>query len=268
MSTMKVTFDSNTWRMVASPDKFSSNPIIADYRKIRKAIDDGRVLAYLSETIFTLEDISRKERKDFLSTYSSRILTREVDSFDEPMGVNISIEPDHGAARTNTGHLKNHFDDAMEAGFRIVRYPRIGGLVNRDIENVRFKLSGQELSNYHDRAFEAGRKIESLNAGFEAIRSIANKYATNQGLSDGLAAAPEHEWGVIASAVAEWADGDSVAMHIGMQNDYFCTLDNAVSGGAQSVFSAANLAILNNQYGFTIISPTDLAKLLDPASLS
>lgn len=265
---MKVTFDSNTWRMVASPDKFSSNPIIADYRKIRKAIDDGRVLAYLSETIFTLEDVSRKERKDFLSTYSSSIATSEVDSSDDTMGVSMSIGPNPAAVRTNTGHLKNHFEDAMEAGFRIVRFPRIGGLVNKDVENVRFKLAGQELSNYHDRAFEAGRNIEALNAGFEKILSIANKYAPNKGLSAGIAAAPEHEWGIIASAVAEWADGDSVAMHIGMQNDHFCTLDNAVSGGAQSVFSAANLAILKNQYGFTIISPTDLAKLLDPALLS
>ena len=30
---MKITFDSNVWRKIASPDNFPKDPIIKDYRK-------------------------------------------------------------------------------------------------------------------------------------------------------------------------------------------------------------------------------------------
>ena len=36
---------------------------------------------------------------------------------------------------------------------------------------------------------------------------------------------------------AEWADGDSVASHIAVNGDYFCTNDSAKKAGSNSVLS-------------------------------
>ena len=79
----------------------------------------------------------------------------------------------------------------------------------------------------------------------------------------GLGNAPDSENGIIAKAVAEWADGDSVASHIAINGDYFCTNDNAKKAGSNSVLSDKNIQVLNTEYGFKKISPTELAKLIE-----
>lgn len=57
---MKITFDSNIWRKVASPDKFPKEPSINDIRLIKEAIDKEEIIPFLCETIFTLEAIQEK----------------------------------------------------------------------------------------------------------------------------------------------------------------------------------------------------------------
>jgi hypothetical protein len=79
----------------------------------------------------------------------------------------------------------------------------------------------------------------------------------------GLGNAPDSENGVIAKAVAEWADGDSVASHIAINGDYFCTNDSAKKAGSNSVLSAKNVKVLYEEYRFRKITPTELAKLIE-----
>jgi hypothetical protein len=74
-----------------------------------------------------------------------------------------------------------------------------------------------------------------------------------------------HETRAVGRAVAEWADGDSVAAHYGYRNDFFCTLDAGKGEGKRgdpAVLDAANRAWLSADYGIQFITIAELAKKL------
>ena len=75
-------------------------------------------------------------------------------------------------------------------------------------------------------------------------------------------AADVHEVNAVNRAVAEWADGDSIAAHIGYGLDCFCTGDEGNSSGAASVFDAANRAWLSATYGVKFVTMKQLASML------
>lgn len=66
----------------------------------------------------------------------------------------------------------------------------------------------------------------------------------------------------VARAVAEWADGDSVAAHYGYANDLFCTEDRAAKAGRNSVMHPAQRGWLRRAYGVEVVSIAELAALL------
>lgn len=258
---MKITFDSNTWRKVATPDNFPKDPIISDYRTIRQGINDKMIIPFISDTIFTLEAIQKKDRKQFFKDYKAVITTDISEGEDGYIKMQFKIGPNENAHPGNNDFLKEHFADAVTLGFNIIHLPRVAGITNKDIEMAKYKMDTETLGKYLDKVFEVGRRITELQAGDYEINQLAKKYNPQAGLH-GIGDAPDSENGVIAKAIAEWADGDSVASHIAIGGDYFCTNDKAVSGGVKSVFSVTNLSILENEYGFKTITPTDLATLL------
>lgn len=258
---MIVTFDSNVWRKVASPDNFPKDPLNSDYRIIRKAIDEKMIIAFLSETIFTLEAINKKDRKQFFKDYKADFKTEITEGDDGSIKMSFTIGPNENAHPGLNDFLKEHFGDAVKLGFNIIHLPRIAGITNKEIEQLKFKMKGKELSDYLDKVFEVGRRIKELKAGDYEIEQLGLKYHAD-GWMLGLGNAPESENGVIAKAVAEWADGDSVASHIAINGDYFCTNDSAKKAGSNSVLSDKNVQILNKEYGFEKITPTELVKLI------
>lgn len=62
---MKITFDSNVWRKISSPEQFPNDPSYKDFKNIRKAIDEKRIIPFLCETVFTLEAIEKKIARNF-----------------------------------------------------------------------------------------------------------------------------------------------------------------------------------------------------------
>lgn len=258
---MKITFDSNTWRKVASPDNFPKDPIIDDYKIIREAISNCKIIPFISETVFTLEAIKKIDRKQFFKDYKA-VVTFDVSvGEDGYIKIQFSIGPNKDAHPGNNNFLIEHFADAVNLGFNVIYLPRIAGITNKDIEGYKYKMDTATLTQYLEKVFEVGRRITELQAGDYEITELANKYNPQAGLA-GIGDAPDSENGVIAKAIAEWADGDSVASHVAIRGDYFCTNDKAISGGMKSVFSATNLAILNKEYGLKTINPTCLANLV------
>lgn len=258
---MKVTFDSNTWRKVASPDNFPKDPVIHDYKIIRQAINDGRIIPFISETVFTLEAIKKIDRKQFFKDYKADIKTEITTGTDGMIKMEFKIGPNENAHPGNNEFLKEHFSDAVHLGFNIIHLPRVAGITNKDIEGYKYKMDNIALSKYLDKVFKVGKRITELQAGDYVVQELAKKYNPNLGLH-GIGDAPDSENGVIAKAIAEWADGDSVASHIAIDADYFCTNDRAVSGGIKSVFSETNLEILKAEFGFSTVSPTELVNIL------
>ena len=253
---MKITFDSNVWRIISSPDKFPNEPSIEAFKTIRKAIDEKKITPFLCEAVFTLEAIKRKDRKEFFSDYKANISSSVEEGDDGELKLSFSIGPDKTAHPGNNSYLEAHLNDAIEIGFQIIKLPRIAGVVNPDIEAHFYQH--RDLSSYHEHVFKVGREIEKNGAGIFHIKELGEKYNTNW--TTGIEQAPESEEGNIAKAIAEWADGDSVACHIAVGGDYFCTRDTAKKAGDKSIFSESNLVWLNQEYDFLTISPEDLAQ--------
>lgn len=72
--------------------------------------------------------------------------------------------------------LKKYFDEAIKLGFNIVRFPRIGGLVNPEVDAVRFKQDEESLSSYLDKVLEVGERIVNAGAGIAHIQEIGEQY--------------------------------------------------------------------------------------------
>jgi hypothetical protein len=220
--------------------------------------------AYLSETIFTLEAIKRIDRKEIFKIYRPNIdVNIKDDSLKDGM---IELIFTMGPGKENqpqlNDFLREHLIDAINAGFKIIHFPRIGGFVNAEIEKYILRLSDDKLGLYLDKIFAVVKRIEGLNAGFKWIENIGLKYDVE--IFTGIGKAPDSENKNIANAVAEWADGDTVACAVGIGSDYICTNDVAKMAGENSVFSKNNIDLLSNEYGFKIIKPSDLDKLLAP----
>lgn len=256
---MKVTFDSNVWRIIATPKRFPNESALSAFLKIREAIQKQQIIALLSETVFTIEAIKKKDRKNIIS--SMKMETKfEITEVNGGIDIQVTLSPNSEVTFKNNPILKAHFDDAMNLGFKISRLPRIGGIENHEASNYLVHHDSKGLK----KGFDAGKKIEELGAGVAQIKKIGTKYKTNNEVNwiMGLANAPQTENGNIARAAAEWADGDSIATCIAANCDYFCTRDEAKKAGSQSVLSPKNIKVLQKDYGIKIITPENLAKLI------
>lgn len=253
---MKITFDSNVWRKIVSPQNFPKDPLTETYFRINQAIISGKIEAYLSETIFTLEAIKRIERKDFFSKYKPKH-AYNISEKDGIVNISASIASNPELHPGNNEFLNEHLNDALNIGFKIINIPRIGTVANPDLEGKKINLHNSEF----EKMAQVSERIMELKAGIYDITRIGEKYYPHSWFI-GVGKAPDSENHQIASAVAEWADGDSVALHIALNGDYFCTNDNAKKAGSNSVLSKKNIEILNTEFNFKKINPLELSELI------
>lgn len=253
-------FDSNIWQIVVSPEKYTKDPHVDKFRVIHNAILQKKIIPFLSETIFTLEAIKKIERQNFFAQISPKIVVNNKIKNDIIIS-SISLGPNEKDAINfdNRPILKSFFEDAIRIKFNIVRLPLMGGLVNPDVDKVLYKPN--DLDSYHNRVFEIVEKIENAGAGKAQIKEIGGHYGSGNFMTE-LKKAPESDWKKIAKAAAEWADGDSVAISIALDCNYFCTRDTARGAGSKSVLSKANLEWLKDEYNFETITPEKLAEIL------
>lgn len=249
-------FDTNVFKKVSDPQQ--DDPSFSVYQKIKSCITTGEIEAFISETIFTLEGIKRKERKKTVGAVRGKINFNEsIDGSTVTEGVTIG--PKRGNDFGDNEQLRQHFVKARAAGFKIVRLPRIAGYVNEEVEPHLFKHEGENLAAFQQRAFEVAEKIEKNGAGIAPLKALGMEFNSNW--QRGLAKMPDERRNKVAELVGEWADGDSVSIAIGLNCDYFCTRDMAKSTGQKSVLSAVNRTWLLADYQFQTITPEDLALL-------
>jgi hypothetical protein len=242
---------------------FPNDPDVGHFQTIRQAIQQKSAFGFLSETVFTLEAIQKASRKAFIgaSKLKSKSTIEEQKDGRIHLGMVFGPDPSHHAA--NNSYLSKHLQDARALNFKLLRCPRFGGFGNPDLQasdyadDDRFTISVRQ-----ERIGKCANEIETHGWGIKQIKDIGNKYAKGRRWLDGVMNAPASEDGVIAKAVAEWADGDAVAAHYGYGNDYFCTRDKAKAAGVNSVMSPQNRAHLLNEYNIQFVSPEELAKKL------
>jgi hypothetical protein len=258
---MRVTFDSNVWIAVARPKDDHSQEI----RAIRKAMNEHKIVPCLSETMFTLEAIKRNDRKDFLSNYNPKINISIYEQNSGELKISLLSKPDKNYHPGSYSILSSLLKDALAIGFKLMKCPRINGFKNPDIKDSYFLED--ELNTLEQRQLvfsSVATEIEEKNVGRAQIINLGKKY--NSFWFDGIRYAPEEEKKNIAKAVAEWADGDSLAAHIAYKNTYFCTKDNAKSAGPVSVLSPENRRWLKEKYNVQFVTPEELGKKLSDLS--
>lgn len=261
---ISVTFDTNVWQLVSCPGDFSQDPSITAIQKINDAIKAGNVSGCLSELVFTLEAIKKADRREFFSRYKMKTNTSITEMPDGTIKLSLAVGPDTSAHPGNNEWLSKYLRDALQFGFKLIHCPRVGGVKNPDLDDSYFLVQSDDMAHTRNELYaKIGREIEARGAGIHHVKEIAKKYINPpQRWQDGLRTAPASEDKVIAKAVAEWADGDSVAAHIAYGINYFCTRDVASGAGAQSVFSAGNRAWLQSTYNVKFVTPDELAAIL------
>ena len=261
---MKVTFDSNVWQPVCDPQRYLTDPSIAHFQKINSAISTGEINAYLAETTFTLEAIKKADRQATLANYKLKVALSGEELPNGTLKLNVQIGPDLSAHPGNNSHLALYLANAIPLGFKILYCPRIGAFKNFDVKDDYFVA--QSEVDFHVRNELAGkvaREIEARNAGVSQLKAIGAKYSSApRDWMDGIRIAPDDEEKAIAKAFAEWADGDSIAAHIGYGNTHYCTRDQGRSAGQHSILARPNRTWLEQTYKVVFVTPDELSALL------
>ena len=257
---MKVTFDSNVWRIVSSPDSFPNENAIAEFSRIHDAIAQGKLEAYLAETVFTLEAVKKSGRHQFLADYKANVSFEETEQSDGSLGISMGIGPDPNDHPGNNPYLSKHWADAEKIGFKILHCPRLAAVKNPDVKPEWFVPVTHDIAEWFG---AIARDIEEQGCGISQLKAIGQTYSPSyEPWHAGISAAPDSEENSIAKAVAEWADGDAISAHYAYGNDYVCTRDIAKSAGNSSVFSAANRTWLEKRFGVKFLTPEELARLV------
>ena len=256
------TFDSNVWRRVVSPHRFPQDPAGPAIQAIYTAIREGQLAGFIAETVLTLEAVKRAVRRDFLDEY-----TPSVDVVERPgspgLTFGVQIGPDSSAWPGMHPMLLQHFSDALSLGMQVLRAPRIGGIVNPEIDpNCYVKESPEDATQRQERTFEAMRRIEARGAGIATVQRLMAVVAPGQVWHTALSRVPESQIQRFADAIAEWADGDAVAAHIGYGCDYFVTEDKAESAGSAATLAPGNRSWLSADFGVQFVTTRELAAQL------
>lgn len=265
---IKVTFDSNVWRLVASPHTFPNEPLISCFGKLHEAVRTGGIAAHIAVVAFTLEAIKKRDRQSFMRSYEAKIegeIDNDKSSLPEGMiGLTFSIGPNIKAHPGNNPHLYKHLADALAIGFRLLGCPRVGGIANPDIAESYFvRESAEELRERLDLFSDCADVIEKLGGGIAHAIRVGEHYASSgEPWHMGIKRSPPTAADEIAKALAEWADGDAIAAHVGYKNDYFCTRDVGKSAGTSSVLSLQNRDALTSKFGVKFITPRSLCDLI------
>lgn len=262
-ATLTVTFDANTLEAVARPERRARDPFHASYASIQRAIKDGFLKGYFSQTYCTLEGIQGKDRPDVLG--KTRVGTSSTSP--DRNTVNIRIEIRH-----HRNPLHKEHDAALQAvlqlGIRALRGPArmVDGLVIKDPDNAIYvNESIERVIAHRSKAEEVAAAIEGRGVGRAVALELGLKFNERAGVTgelwlQGLARAKPDEYQLVRKAIGEWSDGDGIASHVGYGIDVFCTNDRGQSAGGPSILNDENRAWLTETYGVVFVTPSELAQ--------
>lgn len=267
---VRITFDSNVWERIVVPNCFPNDPSASSITTIRAAISSGAASGFISETVATLEAIKKVKRPDYFSESTEKITFDERPSEGATISGSVCIRADDEMHYGIMPILRDRLSLAIsEFGFKLLRVPRIG--VARPTEILDASLTADvvgDIWDHLDRFSEVCQTIEATARGFACIESLAADIEKRIGSRsefmwrDYLKFANDTEKYRIAPAIAEWADGDSVASHFAYGNDIFCTCDRAVEAGF-SVFDLESRAALQSGYNICFMNLEELAAHLE-----
>jgi hypothetical protein len=245
---MRVTFDTNALNDVLSLEVSQrGETVTANGAKVRAVIESGSVQGFFCETLVTLEGIQKKDRGDVLG--STRLHSTSTSADQKTIAINIRVLQDRKP-------LDSQFADKIRAakalGLRALRAPaRMAWIRIKDEDGTLFAPDGStmELLARMDKVNEMATTLAIRGVGQATAVALGLQLLARDGISQptlwfqGLRRAKSNgERKKVAKAVAEWADGDSIAAHYGYGIDLFCSEDfgRALRGLRRSIATIAN----------------------------
>jgi hypothetical protein len=258
---LRVTFDTNTFDKVSRPSVYPNDAAHADMVEIHEALRRGDVQGFVSDTALTLEGIGVDHRATVFGGTIARSSMAQTsdDTF------TITITPEQPDRRPVHHKQAERFREAFGLGIRLLGAPRIG--MPRAEEEFYAVEDPTQLGERLDRYFNLAREIERRGLGCRRAEVLAVRLAAGAPSSGpwftSLGNAHDiHETREVGRAIAEWADGDSVAAHYAYGNDFFCTLDAGTGEskrGDPAILDATNRAWLTAQFGVQFATISELA---------
>jgi len=223
---LRVTFDTNTLDPITQPEL--AGPMRADCMVIHEFLRAKRLQGFFCETVLTVEGRQQSPRPDTV-------------------------------ARVRR---------ALELGLRILSAPRPGSTPIDVLDGELYAKDVNPLTRL-ERYEAMAAAIEARGLGFARVLKVAPSRSHGPDAPSGLGsvdrASSPGDLTKVGRAVAEWADGDSVAAHYGYANDLFCTQDRAARAGRYSVMHPAQRSWLHRVYGIEFVGIAELAARLRSA---
>ncbi len=248
---MKVTFDKNVYELVVDPDKRGDIDIELrdNYQRLHDLIFLGKITPFISETILTYESLRKSDRQAVLSHMQPLIV--------ESDGKHISIRPNPTIHPGQSFHDDIYLPKAIALGFRILPDRRLGKLLNPKVLPEWYHTPDEDFFVTGERYASVLTVLDDLQVGYSVYkRLIENESNTHLNLPR-IVASYDGSMKKFSAALSERSDGDSVALHIAHQLDFFCTLDSG-KNARHSVFSDDVCKILQELFGFRKGSPQEL----------
>jgi hypothetical protein len=248
--------------MAVVPSLARKSDLYADYVTIHDALRGKQIQGFISETVGTLEAIRNLGRKAYFTSIRPNVNVQVVNVTLGQALLKIDMGTTHDQHPGLHRVLEERLQLAFTLGIRLMRAPRM------TIPVPALMLDLSVFADETDVPTGAARDnrwgdimltIEQRGVGSALLRSLQEKAG---GRVDDI------EEKAFARAVAEWADGDSVAAHVAYNNDIFCTEDRGKSGGNASIFDTSNRQWLELTYGAEFDSVKELASRLHSTSVT
>ena len=259
---LTVTFDTNTFDKVSRPALYSRDVGYAEMIEVHDALKRAAVRGFICDTALTLEGIGVDHRVTVFGGTVARSSFAQVsdDTF------SITITPEQPDRRPVHPKQAERFREAFALGIRLLGAPRVG--MPRAEEQFYAvddpETLGERLNRFHDLACEIENRGSDARAQWLWRRGLTTGHHLFLPWFQSLGNARDiHETREVARAVAEWADGDSVAAHYGYGNDFFCTLDagkGESKRGDPAILDATNRVWLSADHGIQFVTIAELAE--------
>ena len=251
-----ITFDTNVWRRLDNEEK----PHLVE---IKNKIQDGKIQPYICEIALVLEAIQRILRPEFFENYKPRMTGEDLPPENGKLRILASIAPNTELHPGLPAVLKADLLKARDLGFRVLRMAHLGTVRTTEIPDDMYVKNANinEFWEYANLMAKCSDYITGLGCGQSDYNQFKEEYNLVGSVVSESHTIPVEHRERFARAIAEWADGDSLAAHYATGNDFFCTNDTARKAGTGSIFYDQNRAQLEKAFGIKIISSCEAAQL-------
>lgn len=278
---LRVTFDTNVLDLACRPERFPKDPRQPLMQKVHDALANRQIEGFYSVTMLTIEGIMRRDRAEvFADTRTvtqseTSHITRNADLPDairEKVGsgdlatIAVEFRVEQPGRKLLHPEVIARMKAAKALGVKVLKdVPRIGAFHITDATGECYLNPGEgaELTAWIDKAHEVAQAIEARGIGFAQVKALGKNMDASDPASAWFRSLDQatdvHQERAVERAFSEWADGDSVAVHVAYGLDVFCSADVGNSNSTNSVLDPIHRAWLTGTYGVRFMTFEDLA---------